>query len=188
MWLKPKTIAIMKNNKKEEKETKKIEFGTTVFIGYDCVGVPYAKRFEFTMEFTADEIALMRQLVSQASEKKREKGCLAILQSGARKLANRMKKTLRQEAFEFCIHDAIRHGDIEFDEDELRANYNKDNGKDDSEDPEEDYYDWRFDEYARAQNESTEWIRSRYSAIDNYGVDDFLDLGYTVDIPKILLS
>lgn len=171
---------------KKETITQKMTFGVTVCMGIDCVGCPVPAYFEFTMECTADEIALMRQLVSQASEKKREKGLLAILQSGARKLATRMKTALRQEALVYFVKEGIRHGDIEFDDDELQEHYNQEKAQ--NEDPEYDYYDWLCDEMARLENESLEYIRSRYSAIDDFDVDDFLDLGYTVEIPKKLLK
>ena len=129
---------------------QKIQFDMELFQGYTCIGCAVINDLEVEAEFTDDEIAKMRQLVSQVDETDYSKGIMPVLKDGAPDLYDRMETAARNEIFDFLVSDGIRQGYTEFEEDELRANFRKDFGIGDDEAIDEDsYYEWYDEEMAR---------------------------------------
>ena len=162
--------------------TQTIQFDMELFQGYTCIGCAVINDLSLEVEFTDDEIAQMKQLVSQIDETQYSDGIMPVLKDGAPELYDRMENAARNEIFDFLVSDGIRQGFIEFDDDELRTNFRKDFGIGDDEDIDEDsYYKWYDEEMARIRCSGLEWIRARYSVDDQVSMDEVPD--YTVDIP-----
>ena len=161
---------------------KTIHFDMELFQGYTCVGCAVVDDLTLAVDFTDDEIALMKQLVSQLDEALYSDGIMPVLKDGAPDLYDRMEEAARNEIFDFFVLDGIRQDYIELDEDELRANYRKDFGIGDDEELDEDsYYEWCDEEMARVRCSGLAWIRARYSVDDQVSLDELPN--YTVDIP-----
>ena len=175
-----------------------IHFDMELFQGYTCIGCAVINDLELEVEFTDDEIALMEQLVSQLDEDYSE-GIMPMLKDAAPDLYDRMERAARKEIFDFFVSDGISQGYIEFDEDELRANFKKDlesgefiyipcqhfslDENPTDEEIEENMYDeWYDEEMSRINSEGLEWIRSRYSVDNQVSMEDYTP-DYTVDIP-----
>ena len=137
------------------------------------------------VEFTDDEVAQMKQLVSKIDETDYSKGIMPVLKEGAPALYDRMDKAVRSEIFDFYVRDGIRQGYIEFEDDELRANFRKDYGITDDELHDDEYSEWYDEEMDRIRCSGLKWIRSRYSVDDQVSMEDNPD--YTVDIPSDFL-
>ena len=161
--------------------TQTIQFDMELFQGYTCIGCAVVNDLSLVVEFTDDEITQMKQLVSQLDEDYSQ-GIMPVLKDGAPELYERMESAARNEIFDFLVADGISQGYIEFDEDELRANFRKDFGiGDDEEIDEEDYGNWYDEEMSRISCSGLAWIRARYSVDDQVSMDVTPD--YTVDIP-----
>jgi hypothetical protein len=161
--------------------TQTIQFDMELFQGYTCIGCAVVNDLELEVEFTDDEVALMKQLVSQLDEEYSQ-GIMPVLKDGAPELYDRMESAARNAIFDFLVADGIRQNYIELDEDELRANYRKDFGiGDDEYINEDDYNDWEYDEIERVRCSGLKWVRARYSVDDQVCMDETPD--YTVDIP-----
>ena len=170
----------MENNKQT------IHFDFELFQGYTFIGCAVINDLAMEVEFTDDEVAQMKQLVSKIDETDYSKGIMPILKEGAPALYDRMDKAARSEIFDFYVRDGISQGYIEFEDDELRSNFKKDFGIGDDEDiAEDDYYSWYDEEMDRIRCSGLKWIRSRYSVDDQVSMEE--DPDYTVDIPSDFL-
>ena len=166
--------------------------------GYTCSGCAMIAALPIDIEFTNDEIAKMRQLVSKVDEVDYSEGIMPVLKDQAPELFNRIDDVARSKIFEFLVEDGIRQGYIEFDEDELQRNFENDiedgifefipsDYFDIGEQPDEDslkekeYQVWYESEMSIIDSEDLDWIRSRYSVDDHVTMEDNPD--YTVDIP-----
>lgn len=161
--------------------TKTIQFDMELFQGYTCIGCAVINDLEIEVEFSDDEVAQMKQLISKIDETDYSKGIMPVLREGAPALYDRMDKAARSEIFDFLVSDGIRQGYIEFEDDELRANFRKDYGITDDEPYEDEYYEWYDEEMNRIRCSGLKWIRSRYSVDDQVSMEEEPD--YTVDIP-----
>ena len=170
--------------------------------GYTCTGCAMIADLPIDIEFTNDEIAKMRQLVSKVDEVDYSEGIMPVLKEQAPELHHRIDDVARSKIFEFLVEDGILQGYIEFDEDELRRNFENDmeDGTfefvasdyfDEGEQPDEEslkeeaYRIWYEGEMSGIDNEGLGRIRSRYSIDDQVTMED--DPDYTVDIPPSFL-
>ena len=170
--------------------------------GYTCTGCAMIADLPIDIEFTNDEIARMRQLVSKVDEVDYSEGIMPVLKDQAPELHHRIDDVARSKIFDFLVEDGIQQGYIEFDEDELRRNFENDTENGSFEFIVSDYYDkgeqpdaeelkekaydlWYKEETSRIANEDLAWIRSRYSVDDQVTMED--DPDYTVDIPPSFL-
>ena len=167
-----------------EKQT--IQFELHLFQGYTCIGCAVVNDLVIEIEFTDEEIAQMKQLVSKIDETDYCMGIMPVLKEEAPVLYERMEKTALEEIINFLYEDGISQGYIEFDDDELRRNFLKDYNLSEEDYDVDLYYDWYDEEIARIRCSSLRWIRSRYSIDDQVSVDDY-DPNYTVDIPAEFL-
>ena len=159
-----------------------IHFDMEVFQGYTCIGCAVVNDLALEVEFTDDEIAQMKQLVSQLDDPLYSEGIMPVLKDASPELYDRMESAARQEIFDFLVKDGIRQGYIEFEDDELQANFRKDFGIGDDEEIDEDsYYEWYDEEMDRIRCSGLAWIRARYSVDDQVNMDVIPN--YTVDIP-----
>ena len=163
-----------------------IQFDMELFQGYTCIGCAVINDLAFEVEFTDDEIAQMKQLVSRLDETLYSDGIMPVLKDAAPDLYDRMERAARNEIFDFLVSDGIRQGYIEFDDDELRDNFRKDFEIGDDEEIDDDsFYNWYDEEMDRIRCSGLAWIRSRYSVDDQVNMDITPD--YTVDIPADFL-
>ena len=166
---------------------QKIHFDMELFQGYTCIGCAVINDLAFEVEFTDEEISKMKQLVSQLDETLYSKGIMPVLKDGAPDLYNRMEQAARNAIFDFLVEDGIRQGYIEFEDDELQANFRKDFGIGDDEEIDEDSYsEWYDEEMDRIRCSGLAWIRARYSVDKDVDMDDY-NPDYTVDIPAEFL-
>ena len=164
-----------------------IQFDMELFQGYTCIGCAVINDLAFEVEFTDDEIAQMKQLVSRLDETLYSDGIMPVLKDAAPDLYDRMERAARNEIFDFLVSDGIRQGYIEFDDDELRDNFRKDFGIGDDEEIDDDsFYNWYDEEMARIRCSVLAWIRTRYSVDNQVSMDDYAP-DYTVDIPADFL-
>ena len=161
--------------------TQTIQFDMELFQGYTCIGCAVINDLAFELEFTDDEIAQMKQLVSKIDETDYSKGIMPVLSEGAPTLYERMNEAARSEIFDFYVRDGIRQGFIEFEDDELRANFRKDYGITDAELHDDEYSEWYDEEMDRIRCSGLKWIRSRYSVDEQVSMEE--DPDFTVDIP-----
>ena len=161
--------------------TQTIQFDMELFQGYTCIGCAVINDLAFEAEFTEDEIAQMKQLVSKIDETDYSKGIMPVLSEGTPTLYERMNEAARSEIFDFYVRDGISQGYIEFEDDELRANFRKDYGITDDEPHDDEFSEWYDEEMDRIRCSGLKWIRSRYSVDDQVSMEE--DPDYTVDIP-----
>ena len=167
-----------------EKQT--IQFDMELFQGYTCIGCAVVNDLAIEVEFTDEEIAQMKQLVSQIEDEDYSQGIMPVLKDAAPELYKRIEDAARSEIIDFLYEDGISQGYIEFDDDELRRNFLKDYNLTEEDYDQDLYYDWYNEEMARIRCSSLRWIRSRYSIDDQVSVDDY-NPNYTVDIPADFL-
>ena len=170
--------------------------------GYTCTGCAMIADLPIDIEFTNDEIAKMRQLVSKVDEVDYSEGIMPVLKDEAPELYHRIDDVARSKIFEFLVEEGILQGYIEFDEDELHRNFENDmeDGTfefvtsdyfDEGEQPddeslkEEAYHIWYEREMSNIDNEDLDRIRSRYSVDNQVTMED--NPNYTVDIPPSFL-
>ena len=164
-----------------------IHFDMEVFQGYTCIGCAVVNDLALEVEFTDEEIALMKQLVCKLDETLYSEGIMPVLKDDAPEIYDRMEEAARNEIFDFLVIDGIRQGYIEFEEDELQSNFRKDFGiGDDEEVVEDSYSEWYDEEMDRIRCSGLAWIRARYSVDNQVNMDVIPD--YTVDIPVNFLS
>ena len=150
------------------------------------------------VEFTPEEISLMRKLVSQLDKSLYNEGILLVLQDAAPDLYNRIEVAARSEIFDHLVLEAFRNNEIEFKDRELQFNFESDvkTGRfkfepDDfmefSEhlDPEElktrEFDTW----YEEEMNKGLEYLRSRYPIDEQIEIPQ--ELNYICEIPANLL-
>ena len=160
--------------------TKTIQFDMELFQSYTCIGCAVVNDLSLEVEFTDDEIAQMKQLVAQLDEDYSQ-GIMPVLKDKAPELYDRMEEAARNEIFDFLVADGIRQGYIEFEDDELRANFRKDYGITDDEPHDDEYSEWYDEEMDRIRCSGLKWIRSRYSVDNQVCMEE--DPDFTVDIP-----
>ena len=165
------------------KET--IHFDIELFQGYTCIGCAVVNDLAIEVEFTVEEIAQMKQLVSKVDETDYSRGIMPVLADGAPELYKRIDDEARSEIFDFYVEDGIRQSYIEFEDDELRRNFLKDYNLTEEEYDKDLYYDWYDEEMERIRCSGLLWIRARYSVDDHVDMEDNPD--YTVDIPSEFL-
>ena len=175
---------IIKQMMNMEKQT--IQFDMELFQGYTCIGCAVVNDLAIEVEFTDEEIAQMKQLVSQIEDEDYSQGIMPVLKDAAPELYKRIDDEARSEIIDFLYEDGISQGYIEFDDEELRRNFLKDYNLTEEDYDQDLYYDWYNDEMARIRCSSLRWIRSRYSIDDQVSVDDY-NPNYTVDIPADFL-
>ena len=162
-----------------EKQT--IQFDMELFQGYTCIGCAVVNDLAIEVEFTDEEIAQMKQLVSQIEDEDYSQGIMPVLKDAALGLYKRIDDEARSEIIDFLYEDGISQGYIDFDDDELRRNFLNDNDLTE-EDFDENLYDkWYDEEMSRINCSGLDWIRSRYSIDNQVTLEDNPD--YTCDIP-----
>ena len=162
-----------------------IQFDMEYFQGVTCIGCPMIEDLAIEVEFTDNEIAQMKQLVSQIDETDYSKGIMPVLKDAAPELYKRIDDAVRSEIFEFLVENGIHQGYIEFEDDELRRNFLKDYNLSEDDYDEDLYYEWYGEEMDRIHCSGLRWIRARYSVDDHVTLED--DPDYTVDIPSDFL-
>ena len=162
-----------------------IHFDFELFQGYTCIGCAVINDLAIEVEFTDDEIAQMKQLVSQIEDEDYSKGIMPVLADGAPELYKRIDDAARSEIFDFYVEDGIHQGYIDFEDDELRSNFLKDYDLAEEDFDEDLYYSWYDEEMDRIRCSGLRWIRSRYSVDDHVTMDDNPE--YTVNIPSDFL-
>ena len=150
------------------------------------------------VEFTFDEIALMRKLVSEVDKSLYNEGLLLILQDAAPDLYNRIEVAARSELFEHLVFEAFHNNEIEFSDSKLRFNFERDiksgrfifDSYDFTEfsehlDPEElkarEFDIW----YEEEMNKDLNYLRSRYPIDEQVEMPS--GLIFICEIPEMLL-
>lgn len=174
---------ITKQTMKMEKQT--IHFDMELFQGYTCIGCAMIEDLAIEVEFSDEEIAQMKQLVSQIDETDYSKGIMPVLKDAAPELYKRIDDAARSEIFDFYVQNGIDEDYIEFEDEELRRNFLKDYNLTEEDYDEDLYYEWYGEEMARIRCSGLRWIRARYSVDDQVSMNDAHD--YTVDIPSDFL-
>ena len=169
-----------------------------VHFDIDYYGFNTMPDLSIEVEFTPEEIALMRKLVGQLDKSLYNEGILLVLQDPAPDLYNRIEIAARSEIFDRLVLEAFRNNEIDFDERDLHRNFVRDvkTGRftfdlaDFAEfgedlDPEEmrarEFNTW----YEEEMNKGIEYLRSHYP-IDEQ-VDLPQNLIYVCQIPADLL-
>jgi hypothetical protein len=170
----------------------------TIHLDIEYYGFTPMKDLSIEVEFTPDEIALMRKLVSQLGKSLYNEGLLFVLRDAAPALYNRIEVAARSELFDHLVLEAFRNDEIEFNDRELQFNFESDvkSGRfkfepDDftefSEqlDPEElkarEFDTW----YEEEMNKDLEYLRSRYPIDEQVEIPK--DIIYICVIPNDLL-
>ena len=94
-----------------------VQFDIEYFQGVTCIGCPMIEDLAIEVEFTDDEIAQMRQLVSQLDEDLYSDGLMPVLKDATPKLHERIDAAARSAIFDFLVEDGIRQGYIDADDD-----------------------------------------------------------------------
>ena len=94
-----------------------VHFNIEYFQGVTCIGCAVIEDLDIEVEFTDDEIAQMRQLVSQLDEALYSQGLMPVLKDAAPELHERIDSAARSAIFDFLVEDGIRQGYIEADDD-----------------------------------------------------------------------
>jgi len=158
-----------------------IQFEIEYCQGVTCIGCAMIADLDIDVEFTEDEIAKMRKLVSQLDEDHYSDGLMPMLKDAASELHERIDSAARSAIFDFLVEDGIDQGYIEFDDDELRRNFLKDYDLTEEDYDESLYDEWYDEEMSRINCSDLLWIRSRYSVDDQVTLEDNPD--YTCNIP-----
>ena len=170
----------------------------TVHFDIDYYGFTTMTDLSIEVEFTPEEIALMRKLVSQLDKSLYNEGILLLLQDEAPDLYNRIEVAARSEIFEHLLLDAFRNNEIEFNDRDIQFNYENDvkSGRFKFEpddfmeftehlDPEElkarEFDTW----YEEEMNKGFEYLRSRYPIDEQVEIPN--ELIYICEIPDDLL-
>ena len=92
-------------------------FEIEYFQGVTCISCAVIEDLDIEVEFTDDEIAQMRQLVSQLDEDLYSDGLMPVLKDAAPELHERIDSEARSAIFDFLVEDGIRQGYIDADDD-----------------------------------------------------------------------
>lgn len=170
----------------------------TVHFDIDYYGFTTMPDLSIEVEFTPDEIALMRKLVSLLDKSLYNEGILLVLQEPAPDLYNRIEIAARSEIFDRLVLEAFRNNEIEFNDRDLQRNFESDvkSGRFNFEpddftefsehlDPEElkarEFDTW----YEEEMNKGIEYLRSRYPIDEQVEIPK--ELIYICEIPADLL-
>lgn len=149
------------------------------------MGMPLYDGITIDVDFSDDEVATIRQLVSNAGAGE-EDNLMPIIEDAAPEVFQRIDKAARSAMFDYYLVQAAQDYNIEFDEDEQRRNFehdlesglfvpedfieDSDNYSEVPEDDEELFDLWSEWEHKKFEEEDAEWIRSRYT-IDESAID-----------------
>ena len=158
-----------------------VQFEIEYFQGVTCIGCAVVSDLDIEVEFTDDEIAQMRQLVSQLDDALYSQGLMPVLKDAAPELHERIDTAARSKIFDFLVEDGICQGYIEPDDDELRRNFLRDYELTEEEFDESLYDEWYDEEMSRINSSDLIWIRSRYSVDNHVTMENNPD--YTCNIP-----
>lgn len=169
--------------------------------GTSWMGMPMYDDLTIDMDFTDDEVATIQQLVSEA-EAGEEDNLMPILEDDAPDLYQRIDKAARKTMFDYYLVQAAQDYNIDFDETEQQANFQKDlesglfvpddfieesdNYTEVPKDEEELFDLWSEWEHNKFGEEDAAWIHSRYT-IDESWIDVSEDK-YICYIPEEWLS
>jgi hypothetical protein len=153
--------------------------------GTSWMGMPLYDGITIDVDFSNDEVATIRQLVSNAGAGE-EDNLMPILEDAAPDVFQRIDKAARSAMFDYYLVQAAQDYNIEFDEDEQRRNFEhdlgsglfvpevfieeSDNYSEVPEDDEELFDMWSEWEHNKFGEEDAAWIRSRYT-IDESAID-----------------
>ena len=84
-----------------------VQFEIEYFQGVTCIGCAVIEDLDIEVEFTDDEIAQMRQLVSQLDEALYSQGLMPVLKDAAPELHERIDFAARSAIFDFLVEDGI---------------------------------------------------------------------------------
>lgn len=87
-----------------------VQFEIEYFQGVTCIGCAVVADLDIEVEFTDDEIAQMRQLVSQLGEALYSDGLMPVLKDAAPELHERIDFAARSAIFDFLVEDGINQG------------------------------------------------------------------------------
>ena len=156
------------------------------------MGMPLYDGITIDVDLSDDEVATIRQLVSNAGAGE-EDNLMPVIEDAAPEVFQRIDKAARSAMVDYYLVQAAQDYNIELDEDEQRRNFEhdlesglfvpedfieeSDNYSEVPEDDEELFDLWSEWEYKKFEEEDAEWIRSRYtideSAID-VGEDEYI--------------
>ena len=105
----------------EKKQT--IHFDIEYFEGCTCSGCPVIEDLAIEVEFTDEEIALMKRLVSQIEDEDYGKGIMPVLKAAAPELYERIDAAARKEMIDYLVREGLANGYIEYDEDDPNHDY-----------------------------------------------------------------
>ena len=98
----------------------------TVHFDIEYYGFTPMPDLSIEVEFTPDEIALMRKLVSQFEKPLYNEGILLVLQDAAPDLHNRIAVAAQSEIYDRLVLEAFRNNEIEFNDRDLQFNFESD--------------------------------------------------------------
>lgn len=176
-----------------------ISFTILIMEGCDCIGNDISDCCDFEVEFTEEEVELMKRLVAE-SEHDSETDLMPILENGAPELYRRIDEKARIAMTEFFWLEAAANGEgVNTDYGDLfLENYHLDVESgyfvpSDDYEPEGDYDDdedmayieWYERERERMRYEDAQWFRERYH--ETFDGVDVSDDQYICGIPDELL-
>lgn len=88
-----------------------IFFEMMLFQGHTCIGCEVVTDLGIEVEFTDDEITLMKQLVSQIEDEDYSQDMMLLLKDDAPELYERIRAKARSAIFDFYVVDGISQGD-----------------------------------------------------------------------------
>lgn len=94
-----------------------IHFDIEYFQGITCISCTMTEDLAIEVEFTNDEIAQMRQLISQLDEALYSQGLMPVLKDAVPELHERIDSAARSAIFDLLVEDGIRQGYIDADDD-----------------------------------------------------------------------
>ena len=94
-----------------------IHFDIEYFQGITCISCTMTEDLAIEVEFTNDEIAQMRQLISQLDEALYSQGLMPVLKDAVHELHERIDSAARSAIFDLLVEDGIRQGYIDADDD-----------------------------------------------------------------------
>lgn len=94
-----------------------VQFEIEYFQGVTCTGCASVEDLYIEVEFTDDEIAQMRQLVSQLDDVFYSQGLIPVLKNAAPELHERIDSEARAAIFDFLVEYGIHQGYIDSNDD-----------------------------------------------------------------------
>ena len=162
------------------KETLPYQLTIELFEGMTCPGIPVTKDLTFNVEFSEEEVTLIRKLVKDYTGDK-SAGLMPILEDAAHDLYVRISDKALDIIYDYFLVEGFKEGYFELDTDEQRKFFKKDmeSGEfkpeefiEDSmwfeempEDEEELMDLWEEWECSKATVENATWLKERYPNI-----------------------